>query len=111
MSLLQIDDALCHWLASHNVILDFLDNGEPWPKPVAPVAELLSTSMASSVGGSSSAGGGNAASSDLEGRRLEFVNAVCASAREWEKTRPGEQFPWAHILAGLVEEAVPESTT
>ena len=46
-----------------------------------------------------------------EERRLEFVNAVCASAREWEKTRSGEQFPWAHILAGLLEEVVPDSTT
>ena len=111
MSLLQIDDALCHWLAGHNVILDFLDNGEVWPKPVASVAELLSTSVASSAGCASGDGAANAASLEEEGRRLEFVNAVCASAREWEKTRSGEQFPWAHILAGLVEEVVPESTT
>ncbi len=111
MSLLQIDDALCHWLAGHNVILDFLDNGEPWPKPVATVAESLSTSAASSAGFPSSAGGAKSASPEEEGRQLEFVNAVCASAREWEETHSGEQFPWAHILSGLLEEVVPDSTT
>lgn len=111
MSLLQIDDALCHWLAGHNVILDFLDNGEPWPKLVAAVAQLLSASAASSVRCPNNADGAQAPSPEEEIRRLEFVNAVCASAREWEKTRSGEQFPWAHILAGLLEEVVPDSTT
>ncbi|KAI1787514.1 hypothetical protein LXA43DRAFT_709064 [Ganoderma leucocontextum] len=112
MSLLQIDDALCHWLAGHNVILDFLDIGEPWPKPVANVAELLSVSTASATGcRTSSADGANASSPEEEKRRLEFVNAVCGSALEWEKTHSGEQFPWAHILAGLLEEVVTDSTT
>ena len=115
MSLLQIDDALCHWLAGHNVILDFLDNGEPWPKPVADVAALLSGSASFSSAYSSSAGGAASAAASApsgdEGRRLEFVDAVCASALEWDKTHSGEQFPWAHILAGLLEEVVPDSTT
>ena len=41
MSLLQIDDALCHWLARHNVTIDFLEDREAWPSQVADVAGLL----------------------------------------------------------------------
>ena len=44
---------------------------------------------------------------------ISFVNAVCASAREWEKSkkRSGERFPWVHILAGVLEEVVPGATS
>ena len=41
MSLLRIDDALCHWLARHNVTIDFLEDREAWPSQVADVAGLL----------------------------------------------------------------------
>ncbi|TBU44894.1 hypothetical protein BD309DRAFT_761408 [Dichomitus squalens] len=102
MSLLQIDDALCHWLAGHNVILDFLGDREAWPPQVAGIAGLLAVGDGSHT---------DSASPEDEARRLEFVNTVCASAREWEKTRQGEQFPWAHILAGLMEEVIPDVTT
>lgn len=105
MSLLQIDDALCHWLAGHNVTLDFLENEEAWPARIACAASLLPSSIPSSI---VSAGYG---SPEDEKRRRDFVNRVCASAREWRKTRPGEQFPWTHILAGLLEETVPEAIT
>ena len=112
MSLLQINDALCHWLAGHNVILDFLRDREPWPTQVAPIASLLGSSSDRSV----QSMGDLASESSREDveeaeRRLEFVNTVCASAREWEKTRAGERFPWVHILAGLLEEVVPEAIT
>ena len=102
MSLLQIDDALCHWLARHNVTIDFLDDREAWPSQVADVAGLLAMDDGSRP---------KPSAPEDEARRLEFVNTVCASAREWEKARRGEQFPWTHILAGLMEEVIPDVTT
>ena len=89
-------------MARHNVTIDFLEDREAWPSQVADVAGLLAMGD-----------GGRAKPSapEDEARRLEFVNTVCASAREWEKARRGEQFPWAHILAGLMEEVIPDVTT
>ncbi|KAI0739469.1 hypothetical protein C8Q80DRAFT_184209 [Daedaleopsis nitida] len=43
MSLLQVDDALRHWMLHHNVSLDVLFQSEAWPSHVACIADLLFT--------------------------------------------------------------------
>lgn len=77
-------DALRHWLASHNVSLDFVEDGRSWPAQVAPIVDLLALP-----------------DSEARSRRkgMPILNHL------------GTNLPWKSVFASILEDAVPGVTT
>ena len=95
MSLLRVDDSLRHWLTSHNVLLDLVPHGQPWPREVATVADRFRAQ-------------------DIVAATTAYTSAACIGAvpekaRRWP-TRFGGQALWAELLADIMEEVVPDAT-
>ena len=101
MSLLQLDrdEALQGWLATHNVSLDVLGSDEPWPLPVARVADLLYLSNSQGMDRVS-----NAWAEDV-------ADVLCACTRQVRKTRSTERFHWESVFAMVMQQALPEVVT
>ncbi|KAI0695686.1 hypothetical protein C8T65DRAFT_743897 [Cerioporus squamosus] len=94
MSLLQPDrnEALRQWLSTHNACVDVLDSEQPWPLPVARVADLL-PDVHVTEGASGSSG-------------EAFVDVLCACSREVRKDHHRERFPWESVFAMILQQAV-----
>ena len=82
MSLLQVDDALRHWLERHNVSLDVAPHTRAWPAQVAGLAD-----------------------------RLFAPSKMWKDAADARACKPGSDVAWARALAGVVEEIFPDTIT
>ncbi|KAI0740448.1 hypothetical protein C8Q76DRAFT_707850 [Earliella scabrosa] len=109
MSLLQIDgdDALRHWLARHNVSLDFVEEGRTWPLPVARIAGLLVSSR-----GADGGVGCEDEISDLGSRNGGCLGSMCNSGRTRQDPRnESRHLPLSSVIAKVMEDVVPGVTT
>ena len=95
MSLLRVDDSLHHWLASHNVSLDFVAYGGSWPREVATVADRLQAQ--------------NTLASTTVHANASCIGAIPETARRWP-TRSGDQVLWAELLADIIMEEAEHDT-